>query len=84
MKEKKKVFKKKASLHDRAPRQCRFCVEKLTAIDYKDVAVTKRYITEKGKIIPSRVTGTCAKHQRQLASAIKLARFVALLPYVGE
>lgn len=64
--------------------KCRFCIEKLTEIDYKDVNRLKRYITEKGKIITSRSTGTCAKHQRQLANAIKIARFIALLPYVGE
>lgn len=66
------------------PRSCRFCFEKVTGIDYKDINCLKRYITEKGKIIHSRSTGTCAKHQRQLANAIKRARFVALLPYVGE
>lgn len=64
--------------------RCRFCSEKMKEIDYKDVNRLKRYITEKGKIIPSRVTGTCAKHQRKLTAAIKQARFVALLPYVGS
>lgn len=66
------------------PRNCRFCIEKVTEIDYKDINRLKRYITEKGKIIASRSTGTCAKHQRQLANAIKRARFIAFLPYVGE
>lgn len=64
--------------------KCRFCTEKMKEVDYKDVNRLKRYITEKGKIISSRSTGTCAKHQRQLANAIKLARFIAFLPYVGE
>ena len=69
----------------RAPRRkvCAFCTEK-AAIDYKDVARIKRFITEKGKILPRRQTGTCAKHQRELAIAIKRARYMALIPYTGE
>ena len=63
---------------------CQFCVDKLEEIDYKDVARLKRYITEKGKILPRRQTGTCAKHQRLVTVAIKRAREMALLPYVGE
>lgn len=63
---------------------CQFCVDKLDEIDYKDVAKLKRYITEKGKILPRRQTGTCAEHQRALTVAIKRAREMALLPYVGE
>ena len=63
---------------------CNFCVDKVEFIDYKDVNKLKRYITEKGKIVPRRQTGTCAKHQRELTTAIKRARFMALLPYVGE
>jgi len=59
---------------------CTFCTEK-TEIDYKDVAKLKRYTTEKGKIIPRRTTGLCAKHQRELQNAIKRARVMALLPY---
>jgi small subunit ribosomal protein S18 len=62
---------------------CVFCSEKLN-IDYKDVAQLKKFITEKGKIIPKRTTGTCAKHQRVLALAIKRAREVALLPYKAD
>lgn len=65
-------------------RNCRFCQEKITEIDYKDTNRLKRYITEKGKIIPSRMTSTCAKHQRQLANAVRRARFIALLSHVGE
>ena len=63
---------------------CTFCVDKIETIDYKDVAKLRKYITEKGKILPRRQTGTCAKHQRELAIAIKRARFMALIPYVGE
>ncbi|ALB01616.1 30S ribosomal protein S18 [Francisella persica ATCC VR-331] len=60
---------------------CRFTVEGVKEIDYKDVNKLKAYITETGKIVPSRVTGTSAKYQRQLSIAIKRARFLALLPY---
>lgn len=63
---------------------CGFCADKLEVIDYKDVNRLRRYITEKGKILPRRQTGTCAKHQRELAVAIKKARFMALIPYVGD
>ena len=63
---------------------CAFCVEKADKIDYKDVAKLKKYITEGGKILPRRMTGTCAQHQRTLASAIKLARLADLLPFKGE
>jgi small subunit ribosomal protein S18 len=61
-----------------------FCQEKAEAIDYKDVAKLKKFITEKGKILPRRMTGVCAKHQRMLAVAIKRARVAALLPFKGE
>ena len=63
---------------------CSFCVEKVDYIDYKDVAKLRKYLTEKGKILPSRMTGTCAKHQRELAVAIKRARQMALIPYVAD
>ena len=63
---------------------CAFCEEKSEYIDYKDVNKLRRYITEKGKIVPRRQTGTCAKHQRELTTAIKRARFMALIPYVGD
>ncbi len=63
---------------------CNFCVDKCTCIDYKDVNKLRRYITERGKILPARQTGTCAKHQRELTVAIKRARFMALIPYVGD
>ena len=70
----------------RAPKKkvCAFCTEKNAVIDYKDVNTPKKYITEKGKIIPRRASGVCAEHQRDLAVAIKRARYMALLPYVGE
>ncbi|NPA15745.1 MAG: 30S ribosomal protein S18 [Deferribacteres bacterium] len=63
-------------------RVCRFCAEGIEEIDYKDVNRLKNYISERGKILPRRMTGTCAKHQRQLARAIKRARILALLPFV--
>jgi small subunit ribosomal protein S18 len=61
---------------------CRFCSEKFDSVDYKDLERIGRYVTERGKILPSRLTGTCARHQRMLTRAIKRARFMALLPYV--
>lgn len=60
---------------------CRFCADKESRIDYKDARGLGNYLTERGKIIPSRITGTCARHQRALTTAIKRARTVALLPY---
>ena len=60
---------------------CRFTAENVVEIDYKDIATLKNYISESGKIVPSRITGTRAKYQRQLARAIKRARYLALLPY---
>jgi len=63
---------------------CAFCVDKLKTIDYKDVDLLRRYITDRGKIKPRRQTGTCAKHQRRLAVAIKRARHLALLPFAPK
>ena len=63
---------------------CAFCVDKAEYIDYKDVAKLKRFVSERSKIVPRRVTGTCARHQRELTTAIKRARHVALLPYVSD
>jgi len=60
---------------------CRFKAEGVQQIDYKDLATLRNYVTESGKIVPSRITGTSAKYQRQLATAIKRARYLALLPY---
>ena len=68
----------------RCRKVCRFTAEGVTEIDYKDIATLKNYITESGKIVPSRITGTSAKYQRQLSSAIKRARFLALLPYTDS
>ena len=63
---------------------CSFCVDKIETIDYKDVEKLKKYVTERGKILPKRITGTCAMHQREVTTAIKRARIVALLPYTAE
>ncbi len=63
---------------------CRFTAEGVKEIDYKDMDTLKQYISETGKIVPSRITGTKAKYQRQLATAIKRARFLALLPYTDQ
>ncbi len=63
---------------------CICCVDKVTGIDYKDTAKLKKFLTEKGKILPRRMTGMCAKHQRELAISIKRARQMALLPYVAD
>ena len=62
---------------------CRFCSDKVEGLDYKDLERIGRYVTERGKILPSRLTGNCARHQRVLAAAIKRARFMAFLPYVS-
>lgn len=71
---------------DRRPRRkvCAFCADKIEMIDYKDIQRLRRYLSERGKIVPRRVTGTCARHQRQLTTAIKRARHLALLPYVTD
>ncbi len=63
---------------------CAFCVDRAEHIDYKDVAKLRRYLSERGKIVPRRVTGTCAHHQRELTVAIKRARHLALLPYISD
>ena len=63
---------------------CNFCVDKIQQIDYKDTGKLRRYVSERGKILPRRTTGTCAMHQRQLTVAIKRARQIALLPFVTE
>ena len=63
---------------------CQFCVDKVADIDYKDVAKLRRYVSERAKILPRRITGTCAKHQRQLTISVKRARQIALLPFSAE
>ena len=65
----------------RRRKYCRFTAEGITEVDYKDVELLKAYVSETGKIVPSRITGTKAKYQRQLAKAVKRARYLALLPY---
>jgi len=69
---KKKIFKKKV---------CKFCIDRVYAIDYKETGRLVKFLTEKGKIIPRKVSGNCSKHQRHMAKAIKQARHIALLPY---
>lgn len=65
-------------------RQCNFCADKIEHINYKEIPKLRRYITERGKILPRRITGNCAQHQRQITIAIKRARTMALLPYTAE
>ncbi len=65
------------------PKSCRLCAERIDEIDYKELDRLSRFVSERGKITPSRITGTCARHQRRLAVAIKRARYMALLPYVA-
>lgn len=83
-----KAEKTDSSMKRRAPRRrkkvCVFCGDANNVIDYKDVNKLKRYVSERGKILPRRITGNCAKHQRALTVAIKRARHVALMPYVQE
>ncbi|MCK5662181.1 MAG: 30S ribosomal protein S18 [Thiotrichaceae bacterium] len=69
------------SRYFRRKKYCRFTAEGITEIDYKDITLLKGYVTETGKIVPSRITGTKSKYQRQLTQAIKRARYLALLPY---
>ena len=68
----------------RRKKVCQFCADKSEAIDYKDVEKLKKYVTERGKILPRRITGNCAEHQRALTTAIKRARHLALLPYAMD
>ena len=76
--------KQKRQSSIRRKKVCPFCADKLQTIDYKDADLLGKYISERGKIMPKRVTGVCAIHQRELARAIKRARIVALLPYVRD
>ena len=73
-----------AKPYRRRRKVCEFCENKIENIDYKDTATLKKYISERGKILPRRATGTCAKHQRELTIAIKRARHLALLPFVSD
>ena len=72
------------SRYSRRRKYCRFTAEKIEEIDYKDLNLLKAYVTETGKIVPSRITGTKSHYQRQLATAVKRARHLALLPFVKE
>lgn len=80
MKPRKKRKKKKRERL--LPKVCKFCQDKISEIDYKDISKLKRYISGRGKILPKFTTGTCLKHQRVLSRAIKRARFIGLLPYI--
>ncbi|MBU0910099.1 MAG: 30S ribosomal protein S18 [Proteobacteria bacterium] len=75
-------MRKKRIFHRR--KVCRFCADKELVIDYKDIKALRSFLTERGKIIPRRIYGNCAKHQRELTEAIKRARHIALLPYTGS
>jgi small subunit ribosomal protein S18 len=68
----------------RRKKVCQFCADRNAKINYKDTELLSKFVTERGKILPSRVTGTCAIHQREIANAIKRARIVALMPYVKD
>lgn len=79
--------KKKGEKREKRPmrkKKCKFCLDRVTYVDYKDERRVRRFMTDRGKITPRRITGTCAKHQRMLAMAVKRARLIALVPYVRE
>jgi small subunit ribosomal protein S18 len=82
----KKGAPKRKSTKERKPKRksCSICIEKLTGLDYKDTMRLRKYITERGKIVPRRISGNCAKHQRWLTDAVKRARVIALLPFTSE
>ncbi len=77
------MMKREGNLRMRKPKRkvCHFCVNKIASIDYKDVSVLRKYVSERGKILPRRVSGSCAKHQRALTGAVQRARVIALLPF---
>ena len=86
-KDTKRDPKKKGEKREKRPmrkKKCKFCLDRVTYIDYKDERRVRRFMTDRGKITPRRITGTCAKHQRMLAMAVKRARLIALVPYVRE
>ena len=74
----------KEQIEKKKRKNCNFCMDRIEVIDYKDIAKIKRYLTEAGKILPRRITGNCAEHQRMLAKAIKRAREAALISYVND
>lgn len=80
----KKEYKKNMRGRRARKKVCAFCSEKSEAIDYKDINKLRKFVTERGKILPRRITGNCAKHQRALTVAIKRARHIALMPYIVE
>ena len=88
LRKRKKDFGRRRRPGTRGPfrrkRVCKFCVEKTDIIDYKNIERLEKFITERGKILPSRISGTCAGHQRLLARAIKKARAIALVPYIAN
>ena len=78
------AFEKKRMMGRRKKKVCQCCADKVETVDYKDVEKLKTYITERGKILPKRITGTCSLHQRAVTKAIKRARIVALIPYMAD
>lgn len=78
------AYDRRNNTRRRRKKVCAFCQDKSTSIDYKDINKLRRFISERGKILPRRITGTCAKHQRALTVAIKRSRHIALLPYTVE
>ncbi|HXM18721.1 MAG TPA: 30S ribosomal protein S18 [Candidatus Tumulicola sp.] len=82
----KRLKPKKREGLDRKPKRkvCSFCVDKVTNIDYKDMMRIRKFVSERGKIVPRRISGTCAKHQRALTTAIKRARVMALISFAAE
>jgi small subunit ribosomal protein S18 len=78
--------KKRAQKKERRPKRkvCNFCADKITDINYKDVTRLRKYISERGKILPRRISGNCARHQRLLTVAVKRARIIAFLPFTSE
>ncbi len=77
----KRIIKKRDVLSSSRKRFCRLCVDKVKAVDYKDVKRLEAFIRERGKILSTRISGNCAKHQRRVAEAIKKARYISLIPY---
>lgn len=79
------MMKREGGMRMRKPKRkvCHFCVNKIKSIDYKDISVLRKYISERGKILPRRVSGSCAKHQRALTGAVQRARIIALLPFTS-
>lgn len=80
----KEMQKQPVRMNRKKKKVCVFCAEKVENIDYKDVARLRKFTSERVKILPRRITGTCAKHQRELTEAIKRARHVALLPFISD